>query len=70
VLSQEGPHLLDGPRECASGDAEEPGQQVMGADLAEAEDGGQDPVRMGELVLVLQSGFVIYRVGSSAIRRR
>ncbi len=43
MLVEEGPCFLNGPCESASGDAKEPGEQVMDADLAEAEHGGHDP---------------------------
>lgn len=51
MLGQERPYLLDGPGECVSGDAEQPGEQVIDADLAQEEDGCQNPVPVGELVL-------------------
>ncbi|MFI9077161.1 hypothetical protein ACIGW8_11830 [Streptomyces sioyaensis] len=44
-------YFLDSAGEGASGDTEELGEQVMGADLAQVQHGGQDPIDVGEFVL-------------------
>ncbi|KUO20460.1 hypothetical protein AQJ91_14425 [Streptomyces dysideae] len=42
---------MNGPGEGAAVDAEELGEQISGAEFAQVEHGGQDPVGGGQLVL-------------------
>jgi hypothetical protein len=51
VLGQERLDLANGPVEGAAVDSEKLGEQVSGAEFAQVEDGGQDSVGGGQLVL-------------------
>lgn len=51
MFGQEGLDLVNGPGEGAAVDSEELGEEVSGAEFAQVENGGQDSVGGGQLVL-------------------